>query len=196
MTPEVFDPEAIRALRRSLGLTQAAFGTRLGVTNVTVSRWEAGAFAPDNRALAGLEALATASRGANGQHIARELPRALEFTADPNAVAAVAEAARLSFGHLASPTFATEMSLIDPLPHQRMAVYEHMLSHWPTPLPARGRCRCRQDDHDRAVHAGDALAPAGPTHPGRAARRSARQLAARNARPCSDCSSRSCAGPT
>ncbi len=131
MTPEVFHPEAIRALRKNLGLTQAAFGTRLGVTNVTVSRWEAGAFAPDNRALAGLEALTTASRGANGQHIARELPRALEFTADPNAVAAVAEAARLSFGHLASPTFATEVSLIDPLPHQRVAVYEHILPHWP-----------------------------------------------------------------
>ena len=50
-------PQAIRALRRSLGLTQAAFGDRLGVTNVTVSRWESGAFTPDNRAFAALGAM-------------------------------------------------------------------------------------------------------------------------------------------
>ena len=131
MTPDAFPPEAIRALRRSLGLTQAAFGTRLGVTNVTVSRWEAGAFALDNRALTGLAALATVSRSSAERPAARELPRELEFTADPNAVAAVAEAARLSFGQLASPTFATEVSLIDPLPHQRVAGYEHILPHWP-----------------------------------------------------------------
>ena len=42
MSGMVLQPQAIRALRRSLGLTQAAFGDRLGVTNVTVSRWEIG----------------------------------------------------------------------------------------------------------------------------------------------------------
>ena len=42
-------------------------------------------------------------------------------------VAAVAEATRLSYGHLSNPAFATEVSLIDPLPHQRIAVYERML---------------------------------------------------------------------
>jgi transcriptional regulator with XRE-family HTH domain len=57
----VLQPQAIRALRRSLGLTQGAFGDRLGVTNVTVSRWESGAFAPDNRAVAALEAMAGAT---------------------------------------------------------------------------------------------------------------------------------------
>ena len=46
-------------------------------------------------------------------------------------MAAVAEAARLSFGHLASPTFVTEVSLIDALPHQRVAVHEHILTQWP-----------------------------------------------------------------
>ncbi|MCG3126042.1 MAG: RNA polymerase-associated protein RapA [Phycisphaerae bacterium] len=40
----------------------------------------------------------------------------------------MAEAERLSYGHLFNPTFATEVSLIDPLPHQRIAVYEHMLT--------------------------------------------------------------------
>ena len=43
-------------------------------------------------------------------------------------VTAVAEAMRLSYGHLANPAFATEVSLIDPLPHQRIAVYERMLN--------------------------------------------------------------------
>lgn len=131
MTTVAFHPKVIRELRRGLGLTQAAFATRLGVTNVTVSRWEAGAFVPDNRALVGLEELANACRQTTALPAVQDYPQALEFTGDPNAVAAVAEAARLSFGHLASPTFATEVSLIDPLPHQRVAVYEHIISHWP-----------------------------------------------------------------
>src|SRR5437667_12397155 len=38
------------------------------------------------------------------------------------------EGERLSYGHLFNPTFATEISLIDPLPHQRLAVYDQMLS--------------------------------------------------------------------
>ena len=61
MSDTTIKPQAIRALRRALGLTQAAFGDRLGVTNVTVSRWEAGAFVPDNRAMAALEAMAGAT---------------------------------------------------------------------------------------------------------------------------------------
>ena len=51
----------------------------------------------------------------------------LDFTARPAVVAAVAEAKRLSYGHLFNPALATEVSLIDPLPHQRIAVYERML---------------------------------------------------------------------
>lgn len=51
----------------------------------------------------------------------------LDFAANPAVVAAVAEANRLAYGHLFNPAFATEISLIDPLPHQRIAVYEHML---------------------------------------------------------------------
>ena len=37
------------------------------------------------------------------------------------------EGERLSYGHLYNPAFATEISQIDPLPHQRIAVYDHML---------------------------------------------------------------------
>ena len=50
-----------------------------------------------------------------------------DFTANPERVRLVVEAERLSVGHLFSPAFATEISAIDPLPHQRIAVYEHML---------------------------------------------------------------------
>ena len=56
---------------------------------------------------------------------------ALDFSAHPDAVSAVAEAHRLAYGHLFNPAFATETSLIDPLPHQRIAVYEQMLRQAP-----------------------------------------------------------------
>ena len=55
----------------------------------------------------------------------------LDFAAKPPVVATVAEATRLAYGHLFNPTFATEIALIDPLPHQRIAVYEHMLRSSP-----------------------------------------------------------------
>src|SRR5438874_8736750 len=51
----------------------------------------------------------------------------IDFTADPDVVRVVAEGERLSYGHLFNPTFASELSLIEPLPHQRIAVYERML---------------------------------------------------------------------
>src|SRR2546421_9215014 len=56
-----------------------------------------------------------------------EVPPSIDFTADPDVVRTVVEGERLTYGHLFNPAFATEISLIDPLPHQRIAVYEHML---------------------------------------------------------------------
>ena len=55
----------------------------------------------------------------------------MDFSADPDAVSAVAEAHRLAYGHLFNSAFAAETSLIDPLPHQRIAVYEQMLQQAP-----------------------------------------------------------------
>jgi superfamily II DNA or RNA helicase len=57
----------------------------------------------------------------------QSLPVAAPFSADPHVVRVVVEGERLTYGHLFNPAFATEISLIEPLPHQRMAVYEHML---------------------------------------------------------------------
>jgi hypothetical protein len=52
----------------------------------------------------------------------------IDFSTDPEVVRGVAEGERLGYGHLFNPTFATEISMIDPLPHQRIAVYDHMLT--------------------------------------------------------------------
>jgi hypothetical protein len=52
----------------------------------------------------------------------------IDFSTDPEVVRVVAEAFRLGYGYLFNPAFATEISLIDPLPHQRIAVYDHMLT--------------------------------------------------------------------
>ena len=54
-------------------------------------------------------------------------PPVLDFTVESEVVRALVEGERLSFGHLSNPTFATEIASIDPLPHQRIAVYDYML---------------------------------------------------------------------
>jgi SNF2 family DNA or RNA helicase len=51
----------------------------------------------------------------------------LDFLGDAQALRVLVEGERLSFGHQSNPAFATEISRIDPLPHQRIAVYERML---------------------------------------------------------------------
>ena len=53
------------------------------------------------------------------------------FRADANLVRLIAEAYRLQHAYLFNPIFATETSLIDPLPHQFIAVYDHLLQHFP-----------------------------------------------------------------
>ncbi len=53
------------------------------------------------------------------------------FHADANLVRLIAEAHRLQHAYLFNPIFATETSLIDPLPHQFIAVYEHLLKQTP-----------------------------------------------------------------
>jgi transcriptional regulator with XRE-family HTH domain len=43
----MIEPAKILALRQSLGLTQAEFGSLVGVQAGTISRWEAGKCAPE-----------------------------------------------------------------------------------------------------------------------------------------------------
>jgi superfamily II DNA or RNA helicase/DNA-binding XRE family transcriptional regulator len=117
--------DRIKRLRGRLGLTQTQLAEMLGVSFATVNRWENNQARPSQLAWAQIERLI-------GEEVQQEpeppsLPPLLDFTANPAAVRALAEGERLSFGHLANPAFATEISQIDPLPHQRLAVYDHML---------------------------------------------------------------------
>jgi superfamily II DNA or RNA helicase/DNA-binding XRE family transcriptional regulator len=125
----------ILEVRGKLGLSQMAFAGRLGVSHISVCRWETGKTRPSYsiwRQIVALEDEAfrdVASPVIKPFSVLREegLANTLDFQCSPDVVASVVEAERLGFGHLANPGFAAELSLIDPLPHQRIAVYDVML---------------------------------------------------------------------
>ena len=118
-----------------MGLTQAEFADKLSVTPLTVHRWESGQSQPRRLALERLDSLQNvpdieeASPLANSRR--PSTPPHLDFAGDPSALLLVAEAYRLAHGHQFNPTFASETARIDPLPHQRIAVYERMLPQDP-----------------------------------------------------------------
>lgn len=116
-------PAEIRRVRESLGLTQVALAERLGVSFVTVNRWENGRTAPSDLAIQRLEQLAGSLKPKTPEVVSK-LP---DFLGSAPAVRLLVEAERLSYGYLANPAFAIETSRVDPLPHQRIAVYEYML---------------------------------------------------------------------
>ena len=123
----------IKSIRGVRGLTQAQFADLVGVSFASVNRWENGQSCPNNLAWRRVVELETLPSEAD-QPSADEAPApspSMDFSADPEAVSAVAEAHRLASGHLFNPAFATETSLIDPLPHQRIAVYQRMLQQAP-----------------------------------------------------------------
>ena len=129
-------PQRIKSARGARGLTQSQFANLIGVSYASVNRWENGQSRPNNlawRNVVELEKLS--SEGIDGVRVDSEnrlTPSpSMDFSADPSAVSVVAEAHRLAYGHLFNPAFATETSLIDPLPHQRIAVYDHMLQQAP-----------------------------------------------------------------
>ncbi len=124
-------PAQIKRLRARLGLTQVALAEKLGVSFPTINRWENGKSRPSQLSwsqilkLAGEEDTDRVSEPEPPPYPAK--PPVLDFTAGSHVVRALVEGERLSFGHLANPAFATEIASIDPLPHQRIAVYDHML---------------------------------------------------------------------
>ena len=122
----------IKSVRGARDLTQTQFAELIGVSYASVNRWENGQSRPNNLAWRRILELEEQSEewsdAARIDQDDKSNPSiSMNFAADPNAVWAVAEAHRLAYGHLFNPAFATETSLIDPLPHQRIAVYEHML---------------------------------------------------------------------
>ena len=121
----------IKEFRARLGLAQVELAARLGVSFATVNRWENGQTKPSPlswQQLLRMDECDTSIVSAGEAAIEQPV---LDFTASPDVVRALAEGERLSFGHMFNPTFATEISQIDPLPHQRIAVYEHMLKQFP-----------------------------------------------------------------
>ncbi len=127
----------VKRLRSTMGMTQEQFAGQLHVTPLTVHRWESGQAKPRRLALEKLRELeenAAAAAAARNRPLARRVrdpAPPLDFVGDPDAVSAVAEGLRLAYGHQFNPAFASEISRIDPLPHQRIAVYEHMLPQDP-----------------------------------------------------------------
>ncbi len=121
--------ERIKRLRGAIGLTQQILADRLGVSFATVNRWENCQTMPSRLYWNQLRQLAAHEAENLSQSIIKaEKPQPiLDFTARPEIIKVLAEGERLSFGHLMNPTFATEISSIDPLPHQRVAVYDHLL---------------------------------------------------------------------
>jgi len=119
----------IRAVREEIGATQSQFAERVGVSYVTVNRWENGQNTPNSLAWEKIQAIEDHVFGsdpdADGQ--ATEESVEIDFDSDPEGLRTVVEAERLRNAHLHNPTFASEISRIDPLPHQRIAVYERML---------------------------------------------------------------------
>jgi len=123
-------PEHIKRLRAGLGLTQQSLAKALGVSFATVNRWENGQTKPSQLSwnqLRQLEMTLKEEAAPYGLKDEKPPPAILDFTARPEIVKILAEGERLSFGHLMNPTFATEISSIDPLPHQHIAVYDHMI---------------------------------------------------------------------
>lgn len=119
----------IKRLRLDNGLTQKALADQLGVSFATVNRWENGQTKPSSlywRHIRQLEMELT-KKPVSSDKSEEMRSTILDFTAKPEVVKVVAEGERLSFGYLMNPVFATEISNIDPLPHQRIAVYDHML---------------------------------------------------------------------
>lgn len=125
------DPDKIRAIRQQLGLTQQQFADLLGVSFVTLNRWENGQTKPSAMGIAKLRELADQCRQTDEQTCndpgSSESTIRLDFLGNPDEVRILIEGERLSYGHLFNPAFATEISQVDPLPHQRIAVYQRML---------------------------------------------------------------------
>ena len=127
--------QRIREAREIAGLTQAQLAELIGVSYASVNRWENGQSRPNNLAWRRIIDLELSPRGGGVQESISssfvDILPSLEFSAAPEVVSALAEAHRLAYGHLFNPAFASETALIDPLPHQRLAVYEHMLQQSP-----------------------------------------------------------------
>ena len=90
-------------------MTQAQLAERIGVSFATVNRWENGQSKPTRLAwhqIRDLEAgIGASEKMAEITSPSVEPLSKLDFAAKPSAIAALAEATRLSYGHLFNPAF-------------------------------------------------------------------------------------------
>ena len=126
-------PRRVREVRKTLGFSQGRLADELGVTLLTVHRWETGKASPHRSSLRRLTELeeriaAAATTPARAVDLG---PPPFDFAGNPGGISAYAEALCLAHGHEFNPAFAVETARIDPLPHQRIAVYERMLAQDP-----------------------------------------------------------------
>jgi DNA-binding transcriptional regulator YiaG len=61
-TPKNLTPGFIRSLREAMGLTQSQFGHRLGVSKMTVSRWECNRMRPSASTVEAIRSLQARAR--------------------------------------------------------------------------------------------------------------------------------------
>jgi transcriptional regulator with XRE-family HTH domain len=122
----------IREIRARLGLSQEAFAAALGVSFATVNRWENDKTKPQKDRINRIKAMLYGrEQGVVTPIKARQLPSRLDFEGDAEAVKLVVDTARLQNGHVFNKAFGMELSKVVPLPHQRIAVYEHLLPQNP-----------------------------------------------------------------
>jgi superfamily II DNA or RNA helicase/transcriptional regulator with XRE-family HTH domain len=121
----------IKDLRVALELTQSELADRLGVSFATVNRWENRQTKPNRIAWEKVVELTNELRESTTSDEEEPKHPSLDYCGNANRAKLLVESLRLSFGHAANPAFATETSLIDPLPHQRITVYDHMLQQNP-----------------------------------------------------------------
>lgn len=67
------DREAIKSIRRDLGLTQQAFASLIGLSFVSVNKWENGGSNPTGLSAVLLELLASAIKASGVEEVKREL---------------------------------------------------------------------------------------------------------------------------
>ena len=124
--------EQIKNLRKQLGLSQEAFADKLGVSFATVNRWENEKAKPQKGWIARMQGMVGGLETAESEQLyLADAPPSLNFEGDPDAIKLVVDAHRLRNGHQFNRAFGLELSRVVPLPHQRVAVYEHMLPQNP-----------------------------------------------------------------
>lgn len=130
----------IKAVRLRLKLSQQQFADLTNVPLTLFKQWENGTIQPPDsywQRILLIENAKSQTNSHNGTiheasteystHTNNAEIFPTNFQADPDVVRTFVEGQRLAYGHLFNPTFATETSRIDPLPHQLIAVYDHML---------------------------------------------------------------------